>query len=29
MPLWLSIAIVAIMGLGMMTVAIAEFRKTE
>jgi len=28
-PLWLSIAIVAIMGLGMMTVAIAEFRKTE
>src|SRR5712691_121131 len=28
-PLWLSIGIVAIMGLGMMAVAIAEFRKTE
>jgi ABC-2 type transport system permease protein len=28
-PLWLSIGIVAVMGLGMMAVAIAEFRKTE
>jgi len=28
-PLWLSIGIVAIMGLAMMAVAIAEFRKTE
>jgi ABC-2 type transport system permease protein len=28
-PLWLSLGIVAIMGLGMMLVAIAEFRKTE
>ncbi len=28
-PVWLSIGIVAIMGLGMMAVAIAEFRKTE
>jgi ABC-2 type transport system permease protein len=28
-PLWLSLGIVAVMGLGMMTVAIAEFRKTE
>jgi ABC-2 type transport system permease protein len=28
-PLWLSIGIVAIMGLGMMALAIAEFRKTE
>jgi ABC-2 type transport system permease protein len=28
-PLWLSIGIVAIMGLGMMVVAIAECRKTE
>jgi ABC-2 type transport system permease protein len=28
-PLWLSIGIVAIMGLGMTAVAIAEFRKTE
>jgi ABC-2 type transport system permease protein len=28
-PVWFSIGIVAIMGLGMMLVAIAEFRKTE
>jgi len=28
-PLWLSVGIVPVMGLGMMTVAIAEFRKTE
>ena len=28
-PIWLSIGIVAIMGLAMMAVAIAEFRKTE
>jgi ABC-2 type transport system permease protein len=28
-PLWLSLGIVAVMGLGMMLVAIAEFRKTE
>ena len=28
-PVWLSIGIVAVMGLGMMLVAIAEFRKTE
>ncbi|MGD0373322.1 MAG: ABC transporter permease [Streptosporangiaceae bacterium] len=28
-PIWLSVGIVAIMGLGMMLVAIAEFRKTE
>src|ERR1017187_4293749 len=28
-PLWLSLGIVAVMGLGMMAVAIAEFRKTE
>ena len=28
-PLWLSLGIVAVMGLGMMSVAIAEFRKTE
>jgi len=28
-PLWLSIGIVALMGLAMMAVAIAEFRKTE
>jgi ABC-2 type transport system permease protein len=28
-PLWLSLGIVAVMGLGMMTVAIAEFSKTE
>jgi ABC-2 type transport system permease protein len=28
-PLWLSLGIVAIMGLGMMAVAIAEFSKTE
>jgi ABC-2 type transport system permease protein len=28
-PEWLSLGIVAIMGLGMMIVAIAEFRKTE
>lgn len=28
-PLWLSLAIVAVMGLGMMAIAIAEFRKTE
>jgi ABC-2 type transport system permease protein len=28
-PLWLSIGIVAVMGLGMMAVAIGEFRKTE
>jgi ABC-2 type transport system permease protein len=28
-PLWLSLAIVAVMGLGLMTIAIAEFRKTE
>jgi ABC-2 type transport system permease protein len=28
-PLWLSIGIVALMGLGMMAVAIAEFSKTE
>ena len=28
-PLWLSIGIVAVMGLGMTAVAIAEFRKTE
>jgi ABC-2 type transport system permease protein len=28
-PLWLSLGIVAVMGLGMMSVAIAEFSKTE
>jgi ABC-2 type transport system permease protein len=28
-PLWLSLAMVAVMGLAMMAVAIAEFRKTE
>ena len=28
-PLWLSLGIVAVMGLGMMAVAIAEFSKTE
>jgi daunorubicin resistance ABC transporter membrane protein len=28
-PLWLSLGIVAVMGLGMMTVAIVEFSKTE
>src|SRR5450755_2031709 len=28
-PVWFSIGIVAVMGLGMMLVAIAEFRKTE
>ena len=28
-PLWLSLGIVAVMGLGMMTVAIAEFSKNE
>jgi ABC-2 type transport system permease protein len=28
-PIWLSIGVVAIMGLAMMAVAIAEFRKTE
>ncbi|HTP15262.1 MAG TPA: ABC transporter permease [Streptosporangiaceae bacterium] len=28
-PLWLSLGIVAVMGLGMTAVAIAEFRKTE
>jgi daunorubicin resistance ABC transporter membrane protein len=28
-PLWLSLGIVAVMGLGMMGVAIAEFQKTE
>jgi ABC-2 type transport system permease protein len=28
-PLWLSLAIVAVMGLGMMTVAIIEFSRTE
>ena len=28
-PLWLSLAIVAVMGLGLMAIAIAEFRKTE
>jgi ABC-2 type transport system permease protein len=28
-PLWLSLAIVAVMGLGLMFIAIAEFRKTE
>jgi ABC-2 type transport system permease protein len=28
-PLWFSLGIVAVMGLGMMTVAIAEFSKTE
>jgi ABC-2 type transport system permease protein len=28
-PLWLSLGIVAVMGVGMMGVAIAEFRKTE
>jgi daunorubicin resistance ABC transporter membrane protein len=28
-PLWLSLSIVAVMGLGMMAVAIAEFSKTE
>ncbi|HXZ65087.1 MAG TPA: ABC transporter permease [Streptosporangiaceae bacterium] len=28
-PLWLSLGIVAVMGLGMMSIAIAEFAKTE
>jgi ABC-2 type transport system permease protein len=28
-PLWLSLGIVAVMGLGMMAVAIVEFSKTE
>jgi ABC-2 type transport system permease protein len=28
-PLWLSLSIVALMGLGMMTVAIIEFSRTE
>src|ERR1700734_2640687 len=28
-PLWLSLGIVAVMGIGMMTIAIAEFSKTE
>jgi ABC-2 type transport system permease protein len=28
-PVWFSLGIVAIMGIGMMLVAIAEFRKTE
>jgi ABC-2 type transport system permease protein len=28
-PLGLSLAMVAVMGLGLMTIAIAEFRKTE
>jgi daunorubicin resistance ABC transporter membrane protein len=28
-PQWLSLALVAVMGLGMLTVAIVEFRKTE
>jgi len=28
-PLWLSLGIVAIMGLGMMLIAITEFNKTE
>jgi hypothetical protein len=28
-PLWLSLGIVAVMGLGMTSIAIAEFSKTE
>jgi ABC-2 type transport system permease protein len=28
-PLWLSLAMVAVMGLGLMGIAIAEFSKTE
>ena len=28
-PIWLSLAIVAVMGLAMLTVAIVEFSKTE